>query len=280
MSLLKIVDWKQYYHDNPEIQEDFEYSPEKCYRHYLRYGRKQGKKITYLSSASRPKSKSSSSASQMDKTQELLRKYSASIDCFRKIAPPVHIVTRTHSRPSLFAQCQSSVLEQTYPNIVHWVLYDDKNSKKYLPVNRCTRRLAVEATSERFGYNRYLNVPLQQIEDGWIIVLDDDDRFTTPSAVDLIMDKAQQEGKKCVVFWRHRFGNSDKTYSEDLRDIPTCFAFHASNKDLVSWSANDAANGEVAFSLLSRCKRVMLEKTLTGSITPNARNFGRAIKET
>jgi hypothetical protein len=286
MSLLKSVDWKRYYRDNPELQEDFDYSPEKCYRHYLRYGRKQGKKITYLSSTTQKptpnvaqqvqRQTAATQRQSSDRTQELLQKYSASLKSFRSLAPPVHVVTRTHRRASLFAQCRTSILEQTYPNIVHWVLYDDKRSKAYLPVCRRTRRLFVKPTSERFGYNRYLNAALEQIDTGWVLVLDDDDCFTTPNAVDLILDKAR---KDCVVFWYHRFGKAQKTYSEDIRDIPTCFAFSASNKDLATWSANDFASGEVAFSLLSRCKRAMVEHTLTGSITAKARNFGKSADE-
>lgn len=263
-SIFESTDWKRYYNDNPELQEDFDYDPKKCYRHYMRYGRKQGKKI-------HPRSQNRLLAGP---TPKPIENYSRAIQAVknRTQTQPVNVITRTHLRPSAFSKCKKSIDEQTYPNIVHWVLYDDSRSLSYLPIDKKTRRLFVEPKQGKYGYNKHINDALREIQEGWIVVLDDDDMFADPCALDIILSMAEED---TVVFWKHRFGTALKSHSTDVRDIPSCcFLYSSKHKDKTVWSDKDCASGEVALSLLEVCSWKQVQDVLTSSIGP-ARNRGK-----
>lgn len=145
--------------------------------------------------------------------------------------PTVYILSRTSGRPAFFKEMAESVREQTYPNIVHLVVTDDKESMDYLkdiPEAALVKSLAdgfhPEEVCERCGslgggascagapslenpekrqeffncycntsypMNDYMNNLQARVEDGWVMYLDDDNLLQDKYAVSELMAHAQ-----------------------------------------------------------------------------------------
>jgi hypothetical protein len=102
----------------------------------------------------------------------------------------INILTRTSGRPHYFHVNIESVKEQDYPHINHIVICDDKESLVYVSEYDGIDVLDVSEidfyskpdiqdprTGNRFIYNLYLNEALDRLQDGLVLVLDDDDHF-------------------------------------------------------------------------------------------------------
>lgn len=105
--------------------------------------------------------------------------------------PYIYILTRTYRRPRLFQECVDSILSQQYPKIRHIVSYDDADTLVY--VKKYTHPYkVVDLTQKKKKYhpNQYIDFLYEHIpqqEPGWVLVLDDDDKFMTPNAIGYLL---------------------------------------------------------------------------------------------
>lgn len=118
-----------------------------------------------------------------------------------KVKPYLNILTRTNSRPKSFERCHNSIKNQTYKNIRHIVSIDDLKDKDYVEkydvdwyfVDRQELEKLPDIpnpnTGMRFIYNKYLNVLIDKVKDGWVMILDDDDYLADNKVVEKIMSK-------------------------------------------------------------------------------------------
>lgn len=114
----------------------------------------------------------------------------------------LNVITRTSDRPNYFKECYKSVQSQKSP-IEHWVTVDNQNSWEYVYLSDVEHVVKVEPTGTgNCPWNAYLNEAIKNIN-GWVMVLDDDDLFTTPQAAEKILKKLRK--KEDVVFWRVGF---------------------------------------------------------------------------
>ena len=177
----------------------------------------------------------------------------------------INILIRTSRRPQFFNECIQSVLGQEYTNYRVLISYDTDDTLEYiLPY----QAYGVEAFDMRhlprtdYGFNLYCNELMRQVSDGFVLFLDDDDRFAHSHALQMI-DQAIK-GKKGdpqnhVVVWK--FFRPDKTIWP--RHVPqitygeidtTCVCFHSSHSRRAMWRAQ--RGGDFAFfsDLFSRFK--------------------------
>ena len=103
--------------------------------------------------------------------------------------PLINIITRTAARPNYFQQNYDSIINQSYNNIKHWVIYDDKKTyNNYLKFYDDIELVEINKeeiikkdniknpnTGPLFVYNLYFNEVITRIKEGWILILDDDD---------------------------------------------------------------------------------------------------------
>lgn len=93
----------------------------------------------------------------------------------------INILIRTSNRPEYFDKCIKSVLEQNYKNYEVFVCYDKKESLNYLlkykTNEKITYFLVNNASTSKYKYNLYCNNLLHKVNNGFIIFLDDDDKF-------------------------------------------------------------------------------------------------------
>lgn len=130
----------------------------------------------------------------------------------------INILTRTSNRPNYFRDCCASVDSQTYDNIKHIIATDDLNSESYIKKYR-DEFLYIDplkykhSTPKKLWHSRrpempawwncYFNEMYNLVEDGWIMFLDDDDKFLHPNAIDEIIKYLKSEDS--LLFWNVQF---------------------------------------------------------------------------
>lgn len=115
----------------------------------------------------------------------------------------VNIITRTHDRPNYFKLCKESILNQTYKNINHIVGSD-------IECNYCDNyiQLHLQEVQPKPDYlasypapwNLHLNMLNSYVKNGWIMYLDDDDKFVNTDALSIIINNIENEDQ--IILWR------------------------------------------------------------------------------
>lgn len=151
--------------------------------------------------------------------------------------PIIYILTRTHNREKCFQQCVESVISQDYPNIRQIVSYDNDVTKSY--VDRCThiyKIINLTGLSKQLHPNQYIDQfyeALKSMEQGWIIVLDDDDKFMTPNALYYLYQRLTDTSTNKLIYWK-LYRNDKYIYpinmdSPKLGEIGSCcYIYHSS----------------------------------------------------
>lgn len=169
--------------------------------------------------------------------------------------PQINILTRTSNRKNGFKVCAMSVKGQSYDNILHIVCYDNVDDLGYIDLYdvqkvKVDRQWLIDNDTEEKSndwhspHNLYCNVLMDQVKDGYIMFLDDDDMLISDGAIERIVENIVDEDT--ILIWRMRCFNgsllpSDEYFSnEDLRlgNIGSpCFLFHCKWKDYFRWDA-------------------------------------------
>jgi hypothetical protein len=94
--------------------------------------------------------------------------------------PKINIITRTGTRENCFKNLKKSLETQTYKNYIHYKTNDNhnntflKNEQNVIDVTH----LKQEKTKQNLcPYNVYLNEVINKIDEGWVIIIDDDAKF-------------------------------------------------------------------------------------------------------
>jgi len=172
--------------------------------------------------------------------------------------PLINILTRTSNRPNGFDMCVNSIKKQTYENINHIVSYDDDLDLNYInnynvskiKINReeiIKNDKSVNPNNPSFWFsphNLYCNSLLDEVKDGYIMFLDDDDMLLHENVIEVIVNNIVDEDT--ILIWKMQYpngrclpdNNSFKTKSIRLNGIGSpCFLFHSKYKDESTWDA-------------------------------------------
>lgn len=176
------------------------------------------------------------------------------------------VLTRTSNRPRLFHECWKSVLNQTILPY-HIVSTDDPNDT--YPEGDCI--VQVERAPGR-GHNLYFNTMRYHVpaDHPWIVFLDDDDRFTTPHALEIIRENMWTANS--LLLWRvvapsGRLIPSDNNFGNppvfgDITGIGFCF--HV--RHWVNWQAVPGGDFLVISELYKKLKPIWIDSILTEMI--------------
>jgi len=158
--------------------------------------------------------------------------------------PLINILTRTH-RKEYFIKCEESVSSQSYKNYRHILCIDNEsslgyiNSTDYIQVKREKKK-----NFKHFPYNLYFNEMYKEIENGWIMFLDDDDHLPTTGSLETLATNIEKNNNKDTLYiWKVKFPNRGKaipTHSFGnkivMGDIASCgFSFHSSHLKKAHW---------------------------------------------
>jgi len=197
----------------------------------------------------------------------------------------INILVRTSKRPNYFYNCYKSIREQDYPNINLIVSCDDEPTKEYLkdyPIENLVEfeRIADWSliNNEVFlpGYigkpfppNEYFNKMMQRAQPGYIIYLDDDNKFTSPGSVSKIASKISDENQ--MVFWRVQFPGYLIPDNKNFGNPPVCcqidtagFAFHTKYIKYAQWDGYNHGDFRTAMCLFLHIPhKVYINEVLT-----------------
>jgi glycosyltransferase involved in cell wall biosynthesis len=193
--------------------------------------------------------------------------------------PLINILVRTSGRPNYFKECVKSIYNQTYKNWNLIIGVDDKESLSYtqpslgrdvmydylkfdIPPTPNSKEYGV-----KFLYNLYLNDLQNEVKDGYVIYLDDDDKLQDEHSLLKLTNVIKTDDD--FVIWRVKFPNrlvpSDNNFGNPpvMKDISGIgFSFHIKNKEI--WEPYKRGDYRVAKKLYNKIPNtIFLNEVIT-----------------
>lgn len=192
----------------------------------------------------------------------------------------IHIILRTHLREENFMQLMNEVMRQNYSNFTIHIVYDHEDSLKYIE-----KYSKLSEDNEEFMKNKtiihkmhrnsngscffdlYCEKIKNSIEDGWIMMLDDDNCFIHDNALAVINNYLTNN--KTIVLWNFlrldqcvRSNPFKLTYGE----VDNCsFIFHNSVKYDGTYGDTYGSDFPFIDQLLSKYESVKIDHALVYS---------------
>ena len=184
----------------------------------------------------------------------------------------INILIRTSKRPKAFKINIDSILKQNYKKFKLLISHDNKETKSYIieVLKDCKldyKLFEVKKTDEYYSYNDYCNTLLNNVTDGYIIFLDDDDKFLHDNALKYINEHLLEDR---FLAWEYQ--RPDKIIGPKKGDIKkgnitSCgFCYHSKFKSF--WPSQIGSDYEFVKNLVNTnpLKLAKINKVLTSSI--------------
>ena len=200
-----------------------------------------------------------------------------------------NILTRTNNRPKYFFLCHKSIKSQDFEGTVnHYISIDEPKTMEYIDMYRNTLKIVnvqrkQKSQSNSFPYNDYLNTMLSNVENGWVMVLDDDDKMMKKESLSIIYEKIKELGENAedtLLLWKVKIGTricpSVACFGRHIRrnDISNIgFAFHVKHKDKAYWPEIRGGDFKCIEALSQHLQCIWIDDILTCT-NSNAGNFG------
>lgn len=157
--------------------------------------------------------------------------------------PLINILTRTGNRKNCFNKLKKSLDSQTYTNYRH-IKSNDNDKCDFLENEEDVINLekGKKYNHHHCPYNLYLNNLIEKVDEGWIIILDDDAKFVDNNyLMNLSKELKKLEHDKILITNIHVAGDkrvipNGMTKGFDVKNIHHgnidmgCIAFHHTNK--------------------------------------------------
>jgi hypothetical protein len=113
----------------------------------------------------------------------------------------INILTRSGNRPTYFKTLKDSILTQTYPYIRH-LISNDNPECNYLTEDKYVYAVSKPPSRPRGFYNLYLNELAAQVEDGWVIILDDDSKLIDNTFIEKLAEICSTSNENDVLIYQ------------------------------------------------------------------------------
>ena len=188
------------------------------------------------------------------------------------------IITRTSRRPNAFSRCRLSVLRQYLPPFIkcfHHILFDDPRDKWYISGDLITYVKKKDTKLYECPFNGYINKALQihyinGSDIHWNIILDDDDVFIDPYAIQFIaksiIENTDITANNSLYIWKTKKNDEifPKTHELEKNTIPSCsYTFHQKYAKLYKWENVRGGDYLFAQNIFEKSPVIWIEKTLT-----------------
>lgn len=167
--------------------------------------------------------------------------------------PLINILTRTSNRPNAFDLNYNVVTSQTYKNVRQIVSVDDNLTEEYVKkydvdyifIDRdkiIEEDKSINPNTGKYSpHNLYFNLLMKEVKDGWVMFLDDDDRFSTAKSLEQIVNVIEDEDT--MVVWQMRFPNGRALPPSEIINNPPrigtigspCILFHSKYVEDIEW---------------------------------------------
>ena len=192
--------------------------------------------------------------------------------------PCINILLRT-TRPNYLKRCMASIAKQDYENINVVLICDDDRSVVYtrdyparmVRVQKCTEEIPKRKDpnyGKAFPANKYLDQVQKRVK-GYVMFLDDDDKFTREDSVSTIAKNVQ---KNKLLVWKVDFNHGGKVIPSfsfgkgvTLYDITGIgFCYHTDHIKHTDWSEWKRADYRTAKQLSDKLGVKWVDEVLTG----------------
>ena len=124
--------------------------------------------------------------------------------------PLINIIVRTSGRPNYFARCIDSIRDQTY---IHWLVHvvtdDEQDCADYVELYDGIENVQIYIYDKperkikgSYPHHSYLNITTtDDIKSGWVIVLDDDFKFTSDDSLRTIVEEIKKNTDNYFYMW-------------------------------------------------------------------------------
>ena len=263
---LKYFDWKFYVQFYPDLQNRGIKNERKAVRHWLQHGLAEGR----IGGPQYPGFRDN--FKELNEYLKIAEKRAAQIQAAseNRNRPLINILTRTNKRPRFFHDNRKSIVDQSYQPLRHLVSYENEETLNYLKQEKLPAedlvRVVRKQTNASHPYNLFINDLMDQVREGWILFLDDDDLLTTPHALSIIASHLKDENS--LVIWRTWFPDKNVPLLTDVDQIKPggvtscCFAFHSRHKENARWHEFKAGDFRCFDQLRKFLTPVFLEDVL------------------
>jgi len=198
-----------------------------------------------------------------------------------------NILIRTTYRPRFFKKCIESIIKQNYKNIRIICCYDDFKCLDYLQkYEKLIDYYYIYSNNKsKYKYNLYVNDLISRVNEGWIIFLDDDDKFSSNNVLSLLNENIKSNDD--IIFWK--FLRPDKEiYPKNINDIKSgqiancTYCFHSNFKNSAKWTSSQIGDFHFINKLVKshNFNRKFIEICLTKTIWNDEDKVGNdGIKE-
>jgi len=196
-----------------------------------------------------------------------------------------NILVRTSNRPNYFNDCIESIRTQTYVNHKIIVSVDNSFSDKYVKkLNLKPVFIKTHVKKIKFNgyapYDLYINELYKFIDDGYIIILDDDDQFENSDALESLSERinSYNEPKDNLYIYKTKFTKNltiPRNFSDNKIIYPgnitsCCFCFHSKWIFAAQWDEIRESDFRVVNKLnLVTNKTILIDKVFTKLQSPN-----------
>jgi hypothetical protein len=200
----------------------------------------------------------------------------------------INILVRTSNRPMYFWDCIQSIQKQTYTDYRIIVGIDGEDSyanfchpiRYPMLISNKTYLKSAYTSMLHFPVNLYLNRLMQEVTDGWVMVLDDDDMFAGPDSLELIARNLVDTHS--IIYWRvdicGRIVPSDSNFGRRpvVKDISGIgFCFHSNYIPLLQHDTYKQSDYRVADRAYSLLNPIWIDKVLTRTQRREGDGFGK-----
>lgn len=186
----------------------------------------------------------------------------------------INILTRTHNRKDYFDICKQSILSQTAVESINWIVGSDTECDYYPEAIRLMTdiRQPIQIPAEHYfaPYNLHLNTLAEYVREGYVMYLDDDDKFVNEKSVKRILNAVEEDK---LLVWKVRLKNQwivpSRSFAHyiqigDFSGIG--MAFHSKHLP-VDWGNISCGDYRVAWQLLQKGLKIKwLDIVLTETI--------------
>lgn len=204
----------------------------------------------------------------------------------------INILTRTSNRPNGFYKCYTSIKQQSYKNVRHIVAYDNKSDLIYLEKLDVDKIYVGEKyNNKEYGevdnegntqaiYNLYCNDLLDEVKNGWVLFLDDDNYLYHNKIVEEIIKIIKiEKSNNFTLIGQMRYpegillpsnllikNNIIKRFNIDS----SCFLFHSKFKNEARWDGFKVSDFRFLKVLQEKIKNTIFVKKVFVQVN----NFG------
>tara|TARA_R110002020_G_scaffold34660_5_gene105287 strand:+ start:2617 stop:3228 length:612 start_codon:yes stop_codon:yes gene_type:complete len=182
------------------------------------------------------------------------------------------VVTRTKNRPDLFARLVKSLGTYVKGTYTHIVSVERDVDAEYVKTEAPSAKiinvpLSVNCTDEHKPYNLHINTLVSSIEDGWIVIIDDDDYLV--ANLDFIPREDDWSGgdySDTMYVWKMSmpWGEEIPDTAELLGGHPIegrigtpCVCFHAKYRSYFEWDSRRASDFRAISKLYSAVPNII-----------------------